>query len=231
VNLSLTWEETEEKAARVTLNLEAATAYQELLSQLRETLGITDHVRLEHLMSFSEIFQQEREQWDIEQAWPLVSEAVKAAMEDLQGMRRQEGEQLQRDMEERVHHLEALVSQIEERYPHKIDEIRQQLQKRIAELLDTIPVDEQRLAMEVVLQAEKADIVEECVRFRSHNTLFLATMKEAGPVGRKLNFLLQEMNREANTMASKASDVEVSHHVVTIKEQIERLREQVQNVE
>ena len=140
-------------------------------------------------------------------------------------------EQLHADMTARVHRLEETVSDIEGLYPLKVEKTRQHLQEKLAALLDTPDVDEQRLAMEVALLAEKMDITEECVRFHSHNKLFLSTLEESGPVGRKLTFLLQEMNREANTMGSKASDVEVAHRVVDIKEELERIREQVQNVE
>jgi uncharacterized protein (TIGR00255 family) len=231
INLALVWEQTGEKAIRMSVDLDAARACLQLLNQLRESLDITGDIRLEHLMNFSEIFQQEREEWDMDRAWPLVSEALKTAMENLRDMRRKEGQKLQDDMTERIGHVESLLSEIESRYPDQVEEIRERLQNRIADLLKTPQVDQQRLAMEVAMLAEKADITEECVRFRSHNAMFLSAMEETGAVGRKLNFLLQEMNREANTMASKANDIQVAHQVVEIKEEIERIREQVQNVE
>jgi uncharacterized protein (TIGR00255 family) len=231
LNLSLTWEQMDEGAVRMSVDLEAARAVQELLQQLRTSLGLSGEVHLEHLMNFSEIFQQERPEWETERAWPLVEEAVRKAMEHLTDMRKREGQQLMKDMVERIDHLESLLNDIEGRCADNVQQIQKRLQDRIGELLDTPQVDQQRLAMEVAILAEKADITEECVRFRSHNKLFLSNLETSGPVGRKLNFLLQEMNREANTMASKANDVQVAHRVVEIKEEIERIREQVQNVE
>jgi uncharacterized protein (TIGR00255 family) len=231
ISLVLSWEQAEESTPQISLDLNAARSYRQLLQQLKESLHLEDDVRLQHIMAFSEIFKQERQEWDLEQAWALVSEAVRLAIENLQDMRRQEGRQLFTDISQRIERLEEIVSQIQERYPERVQQIRAQLQDRITALLGRPEVDEQRLAMEIALMAEKADIAEECVRFRSHNKLFLTTLDEPGPVGRKLTFLLQEMNREANTMASKANDLQVAHEVVAIKEEIERIREQAQNIE
>ena len=231
LNLSLTWEQMDEQAARISVDLETARALRELLEQLKTSLDLEGEVRLEHLMNFSEIFQQERQEWDQDRAWPPVEEAVRQAMEHLRSMRRKEGQQLQKDIVARLDHLEELIGDIERCHPDNIREIQKKLQERISELIEAPQADPQRLAMEVAVLAEKADITEECVRFRSHIKLFRSTLDAGGPVGRKLNFLLQELNREANTMASKANAVNVAHRVVEIKEEIERIREQVQNVE
>lgn len=231
INLSLSWESSEEEATRVTLNPDAAGAIYGLLTELKSSLGLDDDIRLEHLVAFSEIFRQEREEWDLERAWILVKEAVEIAMEDLRHMRLQEGEQLLKDIVQRIHRLEKIVLEVEQLHPKNVEQMREGLKRKIANLLDSPDVDEGRLAMEVALLAEKSDITEECVRFHSHNKLFLSMLENPSPVGRKLTFLLQEMNREANTMASKANDVQVAHRAVEIKEEIERIREQVQNVE
>jgi len=231
VNLSLTWESSGEEATRVTLNSDAAKAFHRLLTELKSSLGLDDDIRLEHLVAFSEIFRQEREEWDLEKAWALVKQAVEVAAEDLKHLRLQEGEQLHRDVVQRIHRLEEIVTEIERLHPEKVEQVREALRKKIDALLNTPDVDEGRLAMEVALFAQKTDITEECVRFHSHNKLFLTMLENPGPVGRKLTFLLQEMTREANTMASKANDVQVAHRAVEIKEEIERIREQVQNVE
>lgn len=231
INLSLAWEEAGEEATRVSLNQDAARAYHDILTELKNSLGLDDEVRLDNMLAFSEIFKQEREGWDLEKAWVLVNEAVGGAIEDLQHMRLQEGEQLRGDMIQRIGRLEEIVVEIEKLQPQRLKQMQRDLREKIADLLDSPPVDEQRLAMEVALMAEKVDITEECVRFHSHNKLFLSALESSDPVGRKLTFLLQEMNREANTMGSKANDVQVAHRVVEIKEEIERIREQVQNVE
>jgi uncharacterized protein (TIGR00255 family) len=231
INLVISWDEVDSELPKVSLNRDAAKVFYDLLAELKGSFDVQQEIQLEHLTSFSEIFKQERQERDIEELWPLVEEAVNAALEDLQRMRSFEGEQIHKDMTDRVHRLEEVVTEIEGLHPERVERIRQQLQDKLAALLDAPVVDEQRLAMEVALLAEKMDITEECVRFHSHNKLFLSTLEETGPVGRKLTFLLQEMNREANTMGSKANDVEVAHRVVDIKEEIERVREQVQNVE
>ncbi len=231
INLSLTWEGMEEGAIGVSLDQDAAMAYHKLITELKVSLGLEDDVGLNHLLSFSEIFKQDKKEWDLEKAWAVAKEAVEIALEDLQRLRFLEGEQLQGDMTRRINRLEEIILEIERLQPQKADQALSHLREKITKLLDSQQVDEQRLAMEVALMAEKADITEECVRFHSHNKLFLSMLEEAGPVGRKLTFLLQEMNREANTMGSKVNDVQVAHQVVEIKEEIERIREQVQNVE
>jgi uncharacterized protein (TIGR00255 family) len=231
LNLSLTWEQMDEGAVSITVDLETARELRKLLEQLKTSLDLEGEVRLEHLMNFSEIFQQERQEWDPDRAWSPVEQAVRQAMEQLRKMRRKEGRQLEKDMVARLDHLEELLDEIESSYPDNVREIQKRLRERISELIEAPQVDEQRLAMEVAILAEKADITEECVRFRSHIKLFRQALEADGPVGRKLNFLLQELNREANTMTSKANDVTVAHRVVEIKEDIERIREQVQNVE
>jgi uncharacterized protein (TIGR00255 family) len=231
INLSLVWEAADDERIRFGLDPGAARTVYELLVELKDALGLTEEVRMNHLMTFSEIFKQEKQDCDLEEAWLLMKEAVQAALEDLQSARLQEGEQLHGDIAQRIHRLGEIVASIEGLHPQRVEQMRIVLQKKIAALLDSPEVDEQRLAMEVALLAEKTDITEECVRFRSHNKLFLAALESSAPVGRKLTFLLQEMNREANTMGSKASDAQVAHQVVEIKEEIERIREQVQNVE
>lgn len=231
INLSLIWEGSDDESIRFALDPDAAKAVYELLVELKGALNLADDVRMNHLMAFSDIFRQEKQDWDLEEAWPLVKEAVQAAVEDLQSTRLQEGRQLHEDITQRIGRLAEIVASIEGLYPQRVEEMRTGLQKKVAALLDSPEVDEQRLAMEVALLAEKSDITEECVRFRSHNKLFLSALESSVPVGRKLTFLLQEMNREANTMGSKANDAQVAHQVVEIKEEIERIREQVQNVE
>ena len=231
VSLFLTWEAPAEEAIRFTLDPDAAKAVHTILMELRDALGLADDIRMDHLMAFSEIFRQEKQEWDMDKAWGLVKEAVENALGDLQNTRLQEGEQLHGDITKRIDRLDEIIAEIEGLYPQRVERVREQLREKISALIDSPEVDEQRLAMEVALLAERTDITEECVRFRSHNKLFLSALDGSAPVGRKLTFLLQEMNREANTMGSKASDAQVAHRVVEIKEEIERIREQVQNVE
>ncbi len=231
ISLFLTWEEGLEDTVGISLDHNAARSFHRLLNELKDLLELKGNVEVGHLLSFSEIFKQERKEWEVEEAWILVQEAVASALSSLQQTRLEEGEQLSKDITQRIHRLEDIVSDIQQGYPQRVEQIQRRLREKIDLLVESSQVDEQRLAMEVALLAERSDITEECVRFRSHNKLFLSALESRQPVGRKLTFLLQEMNREANTMGSKASDVTVAHRVVEIKEEIERLREQVQNVE
>jgi uncharacterized protein (TIGR00255 family) len=135
------------------------------------------------------------------------------------------------DLKRRVEKLDEVLGKIESLSSQNVESYRQKLQNRISELLGDISLDEQRLSQEVALLAERSDVTEECVRFRSHNQQFLAALEEEVPVGKKLTFLLQEMNREANTIGAKALNVSISQLVIFLKEEIEKLREQVQNIE
>jgi len=160
----------------------------------------------------------------------LVLTAVDQALEEFAAMRVAEGQALERDLRGRVAAIGASLQQIEALAALQGDRIRARLRERVAALLQPGQVPEERLALEVVLVAERCDITEEIVRFRSHNAQFLAALDRGGEVGRRLGFLLQEMNREANTIDSKANDVEILHLAVAVKEEVEKLREQVQNL-
>ena len=160
----------------------------------------------------------------------LVTAAVNAALDDLVAMRTDEGAALTRDLRDRIAKLDRNLARIRETAASMRTQIDRRLRERVETLLRPGEIDENRLAMEIVMVAERADITEEVVRFESHNQQFLAALDEGGEVGRRLNFLLQEINREANTISSKSSDIGVTHLVVEIKEEVERLREQVQNL-
>jgi uncharacterized protein (TIGR00255 family) len=146
-------------------------------------------------------------------------------------MRREEGSAIQTDFNERLNQLETLSSQVESRTPIVVLDVRDRLQKRIEELLGQGELDESRLAQEVAILAEKSDITEELIRFKSHVQQFRALLKARGARGRQLEFLLQEMHREINTIGSKANDVEIGQKVIQMKTELERFREQLQNVE
>jgi uncharacterized protein (TIGR00255 family) len=146
-------------------------------------------------------------------------------------MRKEEGSAIETDFTERLNQLETLSGEVESRTPIVVLYVRDRLQKRIAELLGQGELDESRLAQEVAILAEKSDITEEVIRLKSHIQQFRALLKASGPRGRQLEFLLQEMHREINTIGSKANDVEIANKVIQIKTELERLREQVQNIE
>lgn len=146
-------------------------------------------------------------------------------------MRKNEGKELAKDIRTRIKTIEERLDRIEERSMQRVPEERERLRARIAQLFESDEIDEQRLQLEILLLADKLDCSEEIVRLRSHIKFFLEALKSTEPVGRQLNFLLQEMHREINTIGSKANDAEISQLVVSVKEELERIREQVQNIE
>ena len=152
-------------------------------------------------------------------------------MENLIAMRTQEGNQLKNDLIERIENIEANLKDIEKVTNGRVEEIRNKLRERIQQLFDDENFDKERLETEVAVIADKMDITEEIVRMRAHLKFFIEAIEQAEPAGRRLNFLTQEMNRELNTIGSKANDSEIAHHVVRSKETLEQIREQVQNVE
>jgi len=218
--------------APVTVNKSAARAYMKLLNELRKAAKVREAVRLDHLLKFSEVFEVPREAEADERKWGLVQEALHSALKEFNMMRQNEGRELSNDLESRIRWLNKTVDAIEALSKQRIPEERNRLNERITQLLeDKSIVDLNRLELEIALLADKLDVTEECVRFRSHNKFFLEAMTHSEAAGRKLNFLVQEMNREANTIGSKTSDAGIAHLVVQIKEELEKIREQLQNIE
>ena len=230
--VSVTVEEESGAVAAVKVNKTAAKAYMKLLNDLRKAAKITEKVRLEQLLKFSEVLEVPHEELSDEREWEVVGEALRAALEGFNTMRRNEGSELAKDLEQRLQWLDQTVQHIEQLSRERIPEERTRLRERIAQLLDDKTIlDQNRLELEIALLADKLDVTEECVRFRSHVKFFLETMANAESAGRKLNFLVQEINREANTIGSKSNDSEIAHLVVKMKEEIEKIREQLQNIE
>ena len=212
---------------------ETVRGYRSLLDGLRTAAGLDDEpVRLEHLLRFQDVFSPPQEDDDIPaQAWAAVEKALEAAIEALSTMRRQEGLALRAELLSRAAGLEDGLAYVEKRVPLRIPEIRERLRERLQDLLQDARVDSDRLEQEMAYVADRLDVTEECVRLRSHLVLFREALDTPEPVGRKLNFLAQEMNREVNTIGSKANDAEVAHRVVGMKEELEKIREQIENVE
>ena len=230
--VSVTVEEESDGIVPVSVNKAAAKAYIKLLNDLRRTAKIRETVKLEHLLKFSEVFEVSREQESDERQWGVVEEALQQALEGFNAMRQKEGSELAKDLEQRIGWLSLTVDKIEQLSRARIPEEQKRLHERITQLLDDKSiVDQNRLELEIALLADKLDVTEECVRFRSHTKFFLETMASVGSSGRKLNFLVQEINREVNTIGSKTSDSEIAHLVVQIKEEVEKIREQLQNIE
>ncbi len=213
------------------VNVTAARTYYKLLNQLRKAVKLKEPVKLDHLLRFSEVIEQGEMENRDEQEWDVFRRAMSSAIAELQKMREKEGAELRKDFEERIRTIDRHIDEIEERSRQQIPLERDRLRERVAQLVSVEQVDPGRLETELALLADRLDVTEECVRFRSHNKFFLEAMQGDEAVGRKLNFLVQEMHREVNTIGSKSSMSEIAHLVVRVKEELEKIREQLQNIE
>ena len=230
LSANISWTEEGQQTALPQLDAEVATAYVAQLQQLAKIAQADLDPDLGLLSRLPGIFRFESSEIEGEEVQILLFAALDQALSDLLAMRGSEGEALAADLRGRVDLIEKYLEEIAELVPNTREQIHNRLREKIAALLEPGAIAEERLAMEVVLIAERSDITEAIVRFRSHNAQFIEALDNGGEVGRRFNFLLQEMNREANTISSKSSDPEIIHRVVEIKEEVERLREQVQNL-
>ncbi len=218
--------------AAVTPNMPAATAYRGALQKLAESLGLNDDVRLDHLLRFPEVIEKsDNNESDADTAWPVVQKALDDALDELTAMRRREGDALLADLSARIDAIEARLGNVNERAPVRVELSRERLRERLAEVMDEARIDAERLEFEIALLADKLDVNEEAVRLASHLEMFREALVTHEPVGRKLNFIAQEINREINTIGSKSNDAELAHTVVEMKEELEKLREQIENVQ
>lgn len=231
INYTLSWEESLAPSNYVRLNQEAADVYYNLFKELKEKYSLKGEISLEHFVNLPDLMKVEREEYDLKKAWEIVKEVTQIALDEFNEMRRNEGKRLSRDFKSRIEKLDKTIEQIERLSVVNVEEYRKRLKNRVSQLLQEHELDEQRLAQEVAFMAERSDVTEECVRLESHNQQFLSALDEEASVGKRLTFLLQEMNREANTVGSKASHASISEKVIFLKEEIEKLREQVQNIE
>lgn len=215
----------------IKINESYVKSYLTLLKELKKITKIKEAVKLNHLTQFTDIFEYIESDEDDTFAWSAAKKSVDLALETLLTMRQNEGRFLENDLIGRIKNLEEKISTIERISKNKVPEEREKLKERIQQLVKEIPVDENRLEMEIALLSDKLDVTEECVRFNSHNEFFLKSLNDSEPSGKKLTFLTQEMNREINTIGSKSNDSAIAHIVVEIKEELERIREQLQNIE
>jgi uncharacterized protein (TIGR00255 family) len=231
IEVTVTADEALEKAEHLTVDVELAGTYARLLRNLQQDLGLGGDLRLEALLTFRDIFTIKEDEESRERSWRVLSGALDGAVTECLRMRAEEGANIAADFSKRLQRLEKLGEEIEARAPSVVQEARDRLTERIQALLGEAPVDEGRLAQEAALLADRSDITEEVVRLRSHVQQFRDQLDADGPRGRQLEFLLQEMNREVNTAGSKANDLAISQRVIEAKTELERMREQVQNVE
>ena len=224
-------EESVPAGQRLDLDMDLARDYYLALKTLQENLGIPGQVQLETLAGFRDIFGRKEVEPDLAKEWESLQAALERALEGLEAMRRDEGRKLEEDFLARLSAVEHKAREIEEKAPLALRASRDRLAQRVQELSGGVQIDEARLAQEVAFLADRSDITEELVRIGSHLNQFRDLLKRPEPAGRKLEFLLQEINREANTIGSKANDASIAHGVVEIKSELEKLREQIQNVE
>lgn len=215
----------------VMLNARLAESYIEALRELQARFGLRDDLSVSTVARYTDLFAVEKAPEDEEDVWEAVREAADAALGGLVRMREAEGARLQADITARAQHIRSLVEQVEQRSPQTVTEYRAKLTARMRDVLADARLDENRILLEAAVYADKVSVAEETVRLKSHLTQFAAMLESGEPVGRKLDFLMQEMNREANTIGSKATDVEIARVVVEIKAELEKIREQIQNIE
>jgi uncharacterized protein (TIGR00255 family) len=229
--ISFQFDNLKDDSFSVTLNEEAAKGYYNALKELSDKFGLQDDLTVSKLGSYHDVFNIERKEQDKEKILADATEVLYSALNDLIKSRETEGGRLAVFFRDCITNIRGIVDFIAERSPATVNEYKDKMIGRISELLNAVPYDEGRLLTEVAIFSDKVNITEEIIRFRSHLQEFETLLESNIPVGRKLDFIIQELNREANTMGSKCNDYIISKSVVDLKSEIEKLREQVQNIE
>lgn len=231
VDVFITCEDYREDSGALKYNKALAKEYLTYLREMAEEFGLDDDIRVSTLSRYPEVFGMEEHNIDEEELWKDIEEALRGAAENFVKTRTAEGENLLADLNEKLDAMLGHVEFIIERSPKLIQEYREKLREKVCELLGDVQIDENRLYMEVTMFADKVCVDEELVRLKSHVESTKKTLLAEGSVGRKLDFIAQEMNREANTILSKANDLEISDRAIELKNEIEKVREQIQNIE
>ena len=231
VDLFITFEDYTENRLCLKYNSTLAAEYMECFSKMEQQFGISNDVTVSFLSKCPEVLTMEEEPEDEEQMWKILADTVEQAAKALVETRVTEGEHLKADLLGKLDYMEELVEFIEERSPQIMSEYRAKLEEKVKELLSGATIDDSRIATEVTIFADKICVDEETVRLKSHIENTRTELKQGGSVGRKLDFIAQEMNREANTILSKANDLLVSDRAIALKTEIEKVREQIQNIE
>ena len=229
--VSVTVSSVEGKEAVIEVNEAIASGYVDALRKANEKLGLTDDITLSQMMRLPDIFTVRKVQDDEDQVWQDVKNVTEKALDNFVRMRETEGVRMKEDFLFRLENIEKMVSDVEVRSPEVNAAYRDRLYNKIKEVLADKNVDEARLLTEAAIFADKTAVDEETVRLRSHINQFRSMLELDEPVGRKLDFLIQEFNREANTIGSKAQDAKITKTVVELKSEIEKIREQIQNIE
>ena len=215
----------------VQINQALAKGYLDAMRSQAESLGLKDDLTLSTLTRFNDVFTLQKLEEDQQVVWNSVQQVARQALDQFLEMRRREGERLKLDLLQKLELLNGHVAAVEEQSPKTVAAYRERLLQKMEELLADRCIDQQRILLEAGLYAKKIAVDEETVRLKSHLEQFAQMMEQSGPVGRKLDFLVQEINRETNTIGSKAQDLAVTRRVVEMKSEIEKIREQIQNIE
>jgi len=231
VDIFITYEDYTESNVCIKYNKELAAEYMGYLNQMAEDFSLDNDVRVSALSRYPEVLSMEEQTIDEERLWQLLDRGIKGAAEGFVETRIKEGENLKNDLVSKLDVMLTHVDFITERSPQIIAEYRQKLTDKVRELLEDSKIDESRLLTEVTIFADRVCVDEELVRLRSHIETTKETLIQGGSIGRKLDFIAQEMNREANTILSKSNDLEISNRGIELKTEIEKVREQIQNIE
>lgn len=231
VDVFISYEELKEQNVTIKYNSDVAAEYLKYLKAMAEEFGLDNDIRVSTLSRYPEVFSMEDVDIDEEEIWHLLEKTLREAAKNFVDTRIKEGETLKADMVSKLDGMLKHVDFITERSPIIIEEYKKRLEEKVKELLEDSKVDENRLLMEVTIFADKSCVDEELVRLRSHIETTKETLISGGSVGRKLDFIAQEMNREANTTLSKSNDLEISNVAIELKTEIEKIREQIQNIE
>jgi uncharacterized protein (TIGR00255 family) len=213
------------------LNNELAVAYHKLFVELAGNLNLQDRISIDHIINQRDVVRVEEAEIDESTLESCLRSATAVALESLLAMRATEGEETRKDIDERLNVTETILAQIEQRAPQVPAEWQERLTERLERLQQNVEWDPQRVAQEIAVYTDRCDISEEITRFKSHLVQFRGMLDDQEPVGRRMDFLVQELNREVNTMGSKSNDAELTTAVVTLKSELEKIREQVQNIE
>ena len=223
--------ESEDLPDKYSINVKAAEAYSRQLKKLQKDLGLGGEVSIGDLLAIPDLAKSDDVSIDLDEVWKEMLPVVTKALKGLAAMRKTEGAAMAKDMSQRLKLIKQVNQEVSKISVTSVEKYRDKLKTRVSELAESIDLDPGRLEQEVALLAERSDISEECTRLASHVDQYQTDLKIDEPVGKRLNFILQEMNREANTIASKCTEAEITRAVITLKEEIERLRVLVQNVE
>ncbi len=213
------------------IDTELLKGYLAVLRDLVAQTEIVREIKLSDILSLPNIWIPATEDEPRAEVWRLMQQAIELSLRDLRQMRKKEGDQLAQDLKQRIRSLETAITFIESQARTRIVSEFNKLNERLKLLMPSENIEPGRLEQEVALLADRVDVTEECIRFRSHNQIFVDAIDAEDAAGRRLNFVLQEMNREANTIGAKANDAEIARQVIQIKEELEKIREQVQNIE